>query len=178
NPPKLIVMDPRPSPAARMADVHLANKPGTNLALLNALLYEVIRNGVIDREFIDLHTVGFAELERIVADCPPDVAAKICDVPAADICRAAELLGTSQRLLSSVLQGVYQSNQATASAVQVNNLHLIRGMIGKPGCGLFQMNGQPTAQNTRETGADGDLPGFRNWANPKHIQELAELWKV
>jgi anaerobic selenocysteine-containing dehydrogenase len=60
----------------------------------------------------------------------------------------------------------------------VNNLHLIRGLIGRDGCGLYQMNGQPTAQNTRETGADGDMPGFRNWGNPKHIEELATLWNV
>ena len=65
--------------------------------------------------------------------------------------------------------------QATAAAVQVNNINLVRGMIGKPGCGILQMNGQPTAQNTRETGADGDLPGFRNWDNPKHIEELARI---
>jgi anaerobic selenocysteine-containing dehydrogenase len=71
-----------------------------------------------------------------------------------------------------------QSNQATAAACQVNNLHLLRGMIGRPGAGVLQMNGQPTAENTRETGADGDLPGLRNWDNPQHIRELAELWKV
>ena len=77
-----------------------------------------------------------------------------------------------------MLQGFYQSNQATAAACAVNNLHLLRGMLGRPGAGVFQMNGQPTAQNTRETGADGDLPGFRNWGNPEHIRELAELWNV
>ena len=77
-----------------------------------------------------------------------------------------------------MLQGVYQSNQASAAAVQVNNLHLIRGMIGKPGATVLQMNGQPTAENTRECGADGEMPGFRNWDNPEHIAELARLWNV
>jgi ferredoxin-nitrate reductase len=77
-----------------------------------------------------------------------------------------------------VLQGVYQSHQATAAAVQVNNINLIRGLIGKPGSGVLQMNGQPTAQNTRECGADGDLPGFRNWDNPEHVQQLADLWNI
>jgi hypothetical protein len=51
-------------------------------------------------------------------------------------------------------------------------------MIGKPGCGVIQSNGQPTAQNTRETGCDGDFPGFRNWQNPQHIEELARVWNV
>jgi anaerobic selenocysteine-containing dehydrogenase len=60
----------------------------------------------------------------------------------------------------------------------VNNLHLLRGMLGRPGAGILQMNGQPTAQNNRETGADGDLPGFRNWDNEQHVAALAELWDV
>jgi anaerobic selenocysteine-containing dehydrogenase len=77
-----------------------------------------------------------------------------------------------------VLQGFYQGNEATAAAVQVNNLVLVRGMIGKPGCGVIQSNGQPTAQNTRETGCNGDFPAFRNWQNPRHIEDLARVWNV
>jgi anaerobic selenocysteine-containing dehydrogenase len=60
----------------------------------------------------------------------------------------------------------------------VNNLHLLRGLLGRPGAGLLQMNGQPTAQNTRETGANGDLAAFRNWQNQDHVSRLAELWGV
>ena len=60
----------------------------------------------------------------------------------------------------------------------VHNLHVLRGLIGRPGCGIVQMNGQPTAQNNRECGADGDLPAFRNWDNENHVQELANLWRV
>jgi ferredoxin-nitrate reductase len=57
-------------------------------------------------------------------------------------------------------------------------MHLLRGMLGRRGAGILQMNGQPTAQNNRETGADGDLPGFRNWQNEHHVAALAELWNV
>ena len=77
-----------------------------------------------------------------------------------------------------MLQGVYQSHQATASACAANNVNLLRGMIGRPGAGILQMNGQPTAQNTRETGCNGDLPAFRNWQNEEHVAELARLWNV
>ncbi|MGV9277341.1 molybdopterin oxidoreductase family protein [Streptomyces griseosporeus] len=178
NPPRLLCVDPRVTPVARRAEVHLAPRPGTNVALLNALLHEVIRSGRIDRDYIERNTVGFEELAAAVESCTPRWAAAICDVPAAAIERAGELLGGAERLLSTVLQGVYQSHQATAAAVQVNNLHLIRGMLGRPGCGLLQMNGQPSAENTRECGADGDLPGFRNWQNDAHVEELARLWNV
>ncbi|MFC7922441.1 molybdopterin oxidoreductase family protein [Streptomyces cinereoruber] len=178
DPPRLLCVDPRPTPVARRAAVHLAPRIGTNVALLNALLHEIIRTDRVDHSYVRAHTVGFDELAARVADCTPEWAASVCDVPAARITEAAELLGTADRLLSTVLQGVYQSHQATAAAVQVNNLHLIRGMLGRPGAGVLQMNGQPTAQNTRECGADGDLPGFRNWQNDAHVEDLARVWNV
>ncbi|GAA3589215.1 nitrate reductase [Streptomyces osmaniensis] len=178
HPPRLVCLDPRPTPVARCATVHLAPRAGTNVALLNALLHEIIRTDRIDRSFIEAHTVGFDELVEQVSDCTPAWAAGICDVPAGKITEAAEILGDTERLLSTVLQGVYQSHQATAAACQVNNLQLIRGMLGRPGCGVLQMNGQPTAENTRECGADGDLPGFRNWENDAHVEELARIWNV
>ena len=178
DPPRLVVVDPRPTPTAREADVHLAVRPGTNVALLNGLLRELIVNGWFDRRFIDAHTVGFEQLRQTVMAYDPERVAAICGVPAERVREAARILGTAERLLSTVLQGVYQSTGATVAACQVNNLQLLRGMIGRPGCGVYQMNGQPTAQNTRETGADGDLPGFRNWDNEAHVRELAELWNV
>lgn len=117
-------------------------------------------------------------LRETVEQWTPEAVAETCGVDADDVRRAAQIIGTSERVLSTVLQGFYQASQATAAACQVNNLHLLRGMLGRPGCGILQMNGQPTAQNTRETGADGDLPGFRNWENPEHVAELADLWGV
>ncbi|MBM0237290.1 nitrate reductase, partial [Micromonospora sp. ATA32] len=178
NPPAMLAVDPRATPVAREADLHLAVRNGTNVALMNGLLREIIRRGWYEQAYVEAHTLGFEQMCCTVDGYPPKRVAEICDVPAADVERAAELLGSSQRLLSTVLQGFYQSNQATAAACQVNNLHLIRGMIGRPGAGIYQMNGQPTAQNTRETGADGDLPGLRNWENTAHIAELAKLWNV
>ncbi|WP_133852187.1 molybdopterin oxidoreductase family protein [Labedaea rhizosphaerae] len=178
RPPKLLCVDPRTTPVAEAATLHLAPIPGTNLALMNGLLHEVIANGWIDEDYIGQSTVGFDELKEMVADYPPDRVAEICGVPEDQLREAARLLGTAERLTSTVLQGFYQSHQATAAAVQVNNLHLVRGMLGKPGCGVLQMNGQPTAENTRECGADGDLTGFRNWANDSHVAELAEVWNV
>lgn len=176
--PRLIVVDPRRTPVAAAADVHLAIRPGTNLALVNAIAHQLIAEERLDSGFIDAHTVGFQELAQRLSGCTPQWAAQICGVPADDIIRAVEVIGAAHRLLCTVLQGVYQSHQATAAAVGVNNIALLRGMIGKPGCGVLQMNGQPTAQNTRECGANGDLPGFRNWENTEHIAELAQLWNV
>jgi anaerobic selenocysteine-containing dehydrogenase len=178
NPPKLVIVDPRPIASTLEADVHLAPKPGTNVAVLNGLLHIMIERGWIDERYIHQHTVGFDRLKQVVGKWTPDAVERVADVPTPKLRAAAEILGTKRTLVSTVLQGVYQSMQATAAACQVNNLHLIRGLLGRDGCGIYQMNGQPTAQNTRETGANGDLPGFRNWENPQHIEELARLWNV
>ena len=151
---------------------------GTNVALLNGVIRELLRNGWIDEGYVRAHTIGFEDLQATVEPYTPERVAAVCDIPAVQVAAAAELLGGCDRLVSTVLQGLYQSNQATAAACQVNNIHLLRGMLGRPGAGVFQMNGQPTAQNNRETGADGDLPGMRNWDNAAHVEQLAALWNV
>jgi ferredoxin-nitrate reductase len=178
KPPTLIVIDPRRTDTAKEADLHLKPRLGTNVALLNGLLNLIIEAGNIDEGFIEAHTVGFEKLKETVALWTPKRVQEVTGISSTQLRKAATLLGEAPTLVSTVLQGVYQSNQATAAAVQVNNLHLIRAMIGKPGCTVFQMNGQPTAQNTRECGANGELVAFRNWANPKHVAELAKIWKV
>lgn len=178
NPPKLVVIDPRLTPTAQRADVHLRLRVGTNVAVLNGLVNLIIQGGHVDRAYVDRHTMGFEELKKTVASYTPEKVEALSGVPAEQLRAAAQILGTTRSLVSTALQGVYQSMQATAAACQVNNIHLLRGLIGRPGCGIYQMNGQPTAQNTRETGCDGALPAFRNWDNPEHIRELAEIWNV
>ncbi|MGE5660423.1 MAG: molybdopterin oxidoreductase family protein [Actinomycetota bacterium] len=178
NPPKLIVIDPRKTDTAAEADVHLAPQVGTNIPLMNGLLHLIVEAGQIDPAYIQAHTIGFETLKKTIANWPPERVEAITGVPRERLQAAAAILGATPTLVSTALQGVYQSMQATAAACQINNLHLIRGLIGRPGCGIYQMNGQPTSQNTRECGADGDLPGFRNWGNPEHIAELARIWNV
>lgn len=178
NPPQLVVIDPRLTYTAERATVHLAPRAGTNVPVLNGLLHLIIEAGHLNHAYIEAHTLGFEELKKTVAKWTSERVERLSGVPADKLRAAAHILGTCKTLVSTILQGVYQSMQGTAAAVQVNNLHLLRGLIGHDGSGIYQMNGQPTAQNTRECGADGDLPGFRNWSNDAHIQELADLWNV
>lgn len=182
DPPVLVCVDPRRTTVAREAvrtgGLHLAPRVGTNLPLVHGITRELLTRGWVDDDWVAAHTLGRADLEAGVDPWTPERAGAACGLDPDDVRRAAELFGTHDRVLSTVLQGFYQSHQATASAVGVNNLHLLRGMIGRPGAGILQMNGQPTAQNNRECGADGDLPGFRNWDNPDHVQQLADAWDV
>ncbi|MCW2500119.1 MAG: Assimilatory nitrate reductase large subunit, partial [Frankiales bacterium] len=109
GPPALVVVDPRPTVPALRADVHLAVRNGTNLALMNALVHELIAQGWVDQAYVDAHTVGFATLAQRTASCTPEWAAEICDVDAGLIREAARIFGTTSRVLSTVLQGFYQS---------------------------------------------------------------------
>lgn len=177
-PSRMIAIDPRLTVTAAEADLHIRPRLGTNVAVLNGLIQQLIDQGHADRAFIDAHTLGFDDLARTVASYTPERVAEIAHIPADQLRQAAAMIGRSRMLLTTCLQGVYQSNQGTAAAVQVNNVNLVLGRIGRPGCGILQMNGQPTAQNNRETGSGGDLPGFRNFDNPRHIEEIARLWNV
>lgn len=178
EPPQVIVIDPRKTNSAKEATLHLAPRIGTNLALLNGIQNLLFKKGYINEEYVKNFVVNRDALEKTVNDYPLDYVSKITAVPEADIEKAADILGKTPSLLSTALQGVYQSHQATASACAVNNINLLLGHLGKPGSGIFQMNGQPTAQNNREAGCNGEYPGFRNHLNKNHMQGLADLWNI
>lgn len=140
------MVDPRLSSTAKKATVHLAPRIGTNMAVLNGIQHLLFKNGWINEEYVKRHVYGIEELREKVKKYTPELVEEYSGVPAKLLLQAAEIIGTTKSLLSTCLQGVYQSNQATASACQVNNINLLRGLIGKPGCGILQMNGQPTAR--------------------------------
>lgn len=176
---RILVVDPRKSPTVRQgADLHLQIRIGTNVALMNGLIHLLIREGHVDHGFVAAHTVGFEKMQAVVAEYPPERVAELCGIAQADLERAAQWIGTTRRMVSTVLQGFYQSVEATASSSLVNSVHLLTGAIGQPGTGPLLMAGQPSAMSNREAGADGSYPGYRNPHNPKHMRELAELWNI
>ena len=179
NNARIIVADPRTTPTVRQGcDLHLKLRPGTNVALMNGIIHLLIRNGWADRGFIDAHTVGFAEMEAMVRDYPPERVAAICDIARTDLETAAEWIGTTPRVVSTVLQGFYQSVEATAASSLVNSVHLITGAIGRPGAGPLLMAGQPSAMCNREAGAGGSYPAYRNPHSEKQMRDLAALWNL
>lgn len=176
--PYIIVVDPRKTLTAKEADLHLQLVPGTNVALLNGLIAEVIKNKQIDTKFIAKHTIGFEEMVDSLTEWPLERSAQVSGVPLETLKRAAEQLGTTESMVTTTLQGTYQSADATTACVAINNFHLIRGLIGKPGCGPLHMAGQPSSSANRTAGGVGTYPAHRNHTNPDHIKEMAELWNV
>jgi ferredoxin-nitrate reductase len=176
--PFIITVDPRRTLTAKAADIHLQLYPGTNVALLNGILHLILKNGWIDENFIDNHTIGFQEMEESVKNSTPEITSEVTGVPIDLLLLVAAQLGKTPSLITTTLQGIYQSADATTACVAINNLHLIRGLIGKPGCGPLHMAGQPSSSANRSAGGVGTFPAQRNSANPSHIQEMARLWNV
>ena len=176
--PKLIVVDPRNTQTARSADLHLALKPGTNLALINGLVQQIIANNWTDSNYINAHTRNYDAMAATVAKYTPDYVSAITGCPAADIALAAKWIAESPETLSLFIQGVYQSMGATDTVRMICAMHLIMGKIGRPGSSPFSITGQATAMSNREAGASSALAGYRNPYNIEHTNWLEDFWNV
>ena len=176
---KLVVVDPRRTDTAAAADLHLRILPGTDIALVNAMLHVLLADGLVDRAYIAAHTEGFEALERTVREYAPRTAARICGVDADEIITAARAFGHARAALSLYCQGLNQSTHGTHNNAAIVNLHLATGQIGRPGAGPFSLTGQPNAMGGREVGGMATLlPGHRDPADPAHRAEVAALWDV
>jgi ferredoxin-nitrate reductase len=174
---KVIVVDPRRTRTAELADLHLPIRPGTDLILLNAMLAELIRNELIDRKFIQEHTGGWEEIRHSVMAWPIERSAAACGIAPSQIREAATMFGRAPRPLSMWSMGANQSTSGTQKNLAIINLHLATGTIGRPGCGPFSLTGQPNAMGGRETGGLAHLlPGYRRVSNEGDRIAVARGW--
>jgi anaerobic selenocysteine-containing dehydrogenase len=173
----IIAVDPRRTETADFADLHLPIRPGTDIALLNSMLYILLEANLIDRDYVAKHTQGFAATLRVIKKYPPRVAEEICGVPECLIVEAALIFGKAERAISLWSMGVNQSTVGVHKNNAIHNLHLATGKIGKPGCGPFSLTGQPNAMGGREVGGLSHLlPGYRSILAPKDRAEVARFW--
>ncbi len=176
---KMIVVDPRKTDTAAMADLHLAIQPGTDVMLFNGMLHLMIAQGWIDAAFIAEHTSGFTELQALLQTYTPDTVAQICGIAEADLFTAARWFAQSGASLSLYCQGLNQSTSGAANNATLIHLHLATGQIGKPGAGPLSLTGQPNAMGGREVGAMANLmSAHRDLSNAEHRQEMARFWGV
>ena len=176
---KLIVVDPRRTATAEKADLYLQIKPGTDLALLNGLLYLLYENGHTDPAFIAAHTEGWEAMPGFLADYPPATVAEITGIPEADIREAASLIGRAGEWMSLWTMGLNQSTHGTWNTNALVNLHLATGAICRPGSGPFSLTGQPNAMGGREMGYMGPgLPGQRSVLVDEDRAFVEELWEL
>ena len=123
---------PAQEPTVRQgADLHLQTRLGTNVALMNGILHLLIANGQVNRGFVESHTVGYEQLAQVVPEHSADRVADICGIEQHLLETAAAWIGSTARVVSTVLQGFCQSVEATAASSLVNSVHLLKGAIGK-----------------------------------------------
>lgn len=185
---RIVVVDPRRTETAEVADLFLQIQPGTDVALFNGMLHAMLWEGLVDNAYIARHTSGFDALKARVRDYPPKEAAALCGIAEADLILAAKWFagrefdggGVSRRpTLSLYCQGLNQSSSGTAKNAALVNLHLATGQIGRPGAGPFSLTGQPNAMGGREVGGLANLlSAHRDLGNPQHRAEVARLWGV
>jgi ferredoxin-nitrate reductase len=176
---KLIVVDPRRTQTAAVADLHLAIQPGTDVDLLNGIAHLLLKWEKCDREFIEQHTTGFAEFAEITQLYTPEFVSRRCGIDINDLELVAKYWAESSRVLSIWSMGVNQSTQGTAKVQCIINLHLLTAQIGKAGSGPFSLTGQPNAMGGREAGGLAHLlPGYRFVSNPQHRAELEAFWEL
>jgi len=174
----LIVVDPRVTKTAMLADLHLPIRPRADLALLNGLIHIIIERDLVDHEYIERHTTGFDALRESVSGYTPDYVAQITGIEPDLLLRTAALYAGARAAFIAWTMGVNHSTKGTETVNAINNLALVTGNIGRPGAAPFSITGQCNAMGTREAGFASSMPGYRAFENPAHRAELAALWNV
>jgi assimilatory nitrate reductase catalytic subunit len=172
----LIVVDPRVTKTAMLADLHLPVKPRSDLALVNGLIHFVIEHDLIDRAYIDRHTTGFDALRESVRPYTPERVAELTGIAPEIVCRTAWTYAHARAGFIAWTMGVNHSTKGTETVNAINNLALITGNIGRAGAAPFSITGQCNAMGTREAGFASSLPGYRRFESDADREDLAKLW--
>ncbi|HYE36504.1 nitrate reductase [Methylocaldum sp.] len=172
----VVVVDPRVTMFAQMADFHLTIEPGTDVVLLNALAHVILEEGLEDKPYIEAHTSGFVEFAELVKKYDPVSASRVCGIPADTIRQVARLYARAGAAMSIWTMGINQSTHGSDGVVGINNLNLITGNIGRPGGTSLSITGQCNAMGTREWSSCSGLPGYRALEKEKDRETIAKYW--
>ena len=174
---KLIVIDPRTQTLSRHAIKHLAFKPGSDVALLNAMLNTIITEGLTDEQYITGYTEGFEDLKARIVDFTPEKMAPICGIDAETLREVARLYATAKSSIIFWGMGISQHVHGTDNSRCLIALALITGQIGRPGTGLHPLRGQNNVQGASDAGL---IPMFLPDYQPVERTDLREpfeqLW--
>ncbi len=175
----LIVIDPRRTELHRRARYSIQFKPGTDVALLNAMIHVIIAEGLEDKPFIAARTEGYERLRATVAPYTPELAEKITGVPADQIRAIARAYGQAERAIIFWGMGISQHTTGTDNARCLINLALLTGNIGRPGTGLHPLRGQNNVQGASDVGL---IPfvytDYQPVGDPAVRQKFEQAWGV
>lgn len=174
---RLVVIDPRRTPTAEQADLHLAIQADGDVALFNGLLRHLAGTAAVDRAYVDRHTTGFKEALAATSGLDAVAVAAATGLAPADVARFYDLFAATERVVTVYSQGVNQSACGTDKVNGIINCHLLTGRIGRPGMGPFSITGQPNAMGGREVGGlANQLAAHLDIDNPAHRELVAGFW--
>ncbi|MEY4977743.1 MAG: hypothetical protein RLZZ352_13 [Pseudomonadota bacterium] len=174
---RLVLADPRRTELARHAWKHLGFQPGTDVALLNALLHTIIFEGLTDPAYIAQHTLDFAQLQAHVADFSPEAMAPVCGIDAATLREVARAYATAGNSMILWGMGVSQHTHGTDNARCLIALSLITGQMGRPGTGLHPLRGQNNVQGASDAGLiPMVLPDYQRVNDPAARAQAEQRW--
>jgi formate dehydrogenase major subunit len=174
---KLVICDPRRSELARHAWKFLQFKADTDVAMLNAMIYTIIEEGLVDRKFIADRTSGYEALKENAKNFSPERMAPICGIPAETLREVARAFATSKGSMILWGMGISQHVHGTDNARCLIALCLMTGQVGKPGSGLHPLRGQNNVQGASDSGLIPMMyPDYQRVATPEAQQRFEKLW--
>ncbi|GJM03162.1 MAG: nitrate reductase catalytic subunit [Rhodomicrobium sp.] len=174
----LIVVDPRVTMFAQMADIHLPITPGTDLVLLNSMAHVIFKEELEDRDYINANCEQANEFMEVIEQYAPEAAAKICGIDSDTIRLVARTYAKAGAAMSIWTMGINQSTHGSDGVAAINNLNLITGNIGIKGGTSLSITGQCNAMGTREWSSCSGLPGYRYLENDQDRKEIADFWGI
>jgi formate dehydrogenase major subunit len=176
---KLIVADPRRTELAEKAHLWLRLTPGTDNALINGMLNWIISNDLHDKEYIAARCEGFESVWEVAKEWPPERAAEITGVPADAIREAAELYAGTERAGIFYTLGITEHTTGTANVMNLANLAMVTGHVGKEFAGVNPLRGQNNVQGACDMGAlPNSFPGYPSVTDAAAIQKFERAWGV
>jgi len=176
---KLIVADPRYINLADKADIFLQLKPGTNLALFNGLLHVIIKEDLIDKEFVAERTEDFEEVKASVEKYTPDYVSEITGVPADDIVAAARMYAEGETASILYTMGVTQHTTGTHNVMAIANLAMATGNMGRLSTGVNPLRGQNNVQGACDMGAlPPVLTGYQKVDDTPTLERFNQAWNT
>ncbi|WP_344887340.1 molybdopterin oxidoreductase family protein [Nonomuraea antimicrobica] len=177
--PRLIVVDPRRTPTAKLAWLHLQPTPGTDLALALGLLHLAIADGLVDEAYVAARTTGFEEVRTSLSSWWPERVERITGVPVHQMRQAVRALAAAGKAYVLTGRGAEQHAKGTDTVTAFINLALALGLPGTLGSGYGCVTGQGNGQGGREHGQKADqLPGYRKIDDPAAREHLARVWGI
>jgi assimilatory nitrate reductase catalytic subunit len=174
---RVVVIDPRETATCEIADLHLALRPGSDVALFNGLLAHLAATGRIDRRYVDLYTSGMPAALAAASAMPLAEVVDVTGLSPSAIADFYELFAGTERAVTVYSQGVNQSSAGTDKVNSILNCHLVTGRIGREGMGPFSVTGQPNAMGGRETGGLANmLAAHMELADPAHRSIVQDFW--